>query len=79
MIINCNCFLIDRSLDEAGVDQQGIPARACFDSEEVICIREVMDGDKIDKDQCCVWFNNGMSLVVDLGYDDAYMQIFSKD
>lgn len=65
-IINCNCFLIDKKLDEAGVEQAGKPARVSFKSEEVICIRETKIDDKINKDECCVWFKSGQSIVIDL-------------
>lgn len=81
LLIQCHCFLINKILDELSVPQQGELARVTFLASDVSSVREYMEdnGEKISETECVVWFKNGLSLNIDLSYEEALSVIFNQN
>jgi hypothetical protein len=69
MLIELTCFLLDRKLAEADVDQDGIPAQITVDTQRIETIRETLEGQS-GRSECIVSFSSGDSYVVKKPYKD---------
>lgn len=78
-VIQSQCFLVSRQLEDIGVPQKVEPARFVFNRFEVESIREVFNdiSGEPEEDEVMLYFKSGSSIVIKSSFDDAMNQIFS--
>lgn len=73
MFVEANCFLIDKKLNEMGIDQKSTKAKVLFHINEVESVRECVDDEKdeneISKEQCLVTLHSGDSWIIDKTFE----------
>lgn len=71
--ITANCFLIDRKIQELGIDQQGQPARLLIRLASIDRIREVWDDDgDVSNKECLIYYRSSDTISIDRSYNEMY-------
>lgn len=65
--IECECFVIDRNLNEMNIKQEGTPVRFSFLASQIASYRE--SGEDDGEGECLIYFKSGDNIIINMSYN----------
>jgi hypothetical protein len=75
-LIETECQLVDRKLQDMEINQDGIPVRFAFIKSQVESIREILDDDnEVKTDEVCIYFKSGESIIISMSFNELKQKL----